>query len=81
MLNTGPRSPVAFDRGKVALLDLNRALKGRLGEGASPEGLTLVLQDARSGRAGPLGHGQNVGSDRQTSMRDWNRGLEMGCPR
>src|SRR5206468_6405758 len=29
----------------------------RLGEGASPEGLTPVLRDGRSSRAGPLGHG------------------------
>ena len=34
-----------------------RALKRRLGEDASPEGLIASFEDARSGRAGPLGHG------------------------
>src|SRR6266576_220 len=34
-----------------------RALKRRLGDDASPEGLSTVLQDGCSGRAGPSGHG------------------------
>src|SRR6266568_6417730 len=58
---------------EIVRLDCIRALKRRLGEDASPEGLTRVLQDARSGRAGPLGDGQTDGSAPQLSMRDRNR--------
>jgi len=36
---------------------LIRALKRRLGDDASPEGLIASFEDARSGRAGPSGHG------------------------
>jgi len=43
-----------------------------------PRPLGGVLQDARSGRAGPLGHGQNDGSGRTISRRDWIVDLSWG---
>ena len=46
------------NEGKVGI----RPLKRRLGKGTSPEGLVPVLQDGRSSRAGPSGHGYD-GSD------------------
>src|SRR6266498_332550 len=39
------------ERLRIVSREWIRALKRRLGEGASPEGLTPVLQDGRSGRA------------------------------
>ena len=56
---------------------LIRALNRRLGDDTSPEGLTRVLQDACSSRAGPLGHGSNDAWGRQISS-PFERADEQG---